>query len=218
MPLAVADIDWSAILAVFLVVYSIILHEIAHGYAALRFGDETALRNDRLTLNPIQHIDPIGTIIFPLVQYLSTGHVYLGWAKPVPVNPYNLEPRTAGEIVVAVAGVTVNLLIAVLMAALLGFHRGNLAPVFANVLFANVALALFNLVPIPPLDGSHVVAKFLPRGLREQYEQIGFYGIFIILLLNAQGTLGRLLDPLMERVIDLLIRGISIPIRGLIAR
>src|SRR5438067_13101494 len=107
------NVNAGTILAVALVIYSIILHEIAHGYAALKFGDETALRNGRLTLNPIAHVDPIGTIVFPLLQIFLVGRVLIGWAKPVPVNPHNLEPRTAGEIVVAVAGVFVNFLIAV---------------------------------------------------------------------------------------------------------
>jgi Zn-dependent protease len=204
------------ILAVGLVIYSIILHEIAHGYAALKFGDETALRNNRLTLNPLEHIDPVGTIVFPILQLLLVGRVLIGWAKPVPVNPYNLEPRTAGEIVVAVAGVFVNFLIALLMAVILGFVRGPIEDVLATVLFSNIALMVFNLLPIPPLDGSHVFEKLLPPDLRAAYRQIGFYGIFILLLLSRAGALRAITGPIVGRIVDFLVSDVTLRIRGLL--
>jgi Zn-dependent protease len=194
--------DPGALLAIVLVVYSIILHEIAHGYAALRYGDETARLLGRLSLNPIVHIDPVGTIILPVLMYY-TGGPMIGWAKPVPVNPYNLHPRTQGEVVVAVAGVATNLAIALLMAVVLGLlperaispEYHNIAWVLFKVLFMNVALAIFNLVPIPPLDGSHVLEKFLPADAAAQYRQIGFFGIFLIMFLSSRGLLDRLIDP-----------------------
>lgn len=203
--------DPGSILAILLVIYSIILHEIAHGYAALKFGDETALRNNRLTLNPIEHIDPVGTIILPVILHLAGGPV-IGWAKPVPVNPYNLRPRTAGEIVVAVAGVATNLAIALAAAVALAFvpaHRHDthdLAWIVATVLRMNVVLAVFNLVPIPPLDGSHVLEKLLPQELREGYRQIGFFGIFILMFLSSRGLLDRIIDPPILAIVGLLLK------------
>jgi Zn-dependent protease len=190
-----------AILGFFLVAYSIILHEIAHGYAALKFGDHTAERMDRLTLHPVAHIDLMGTIIFPAIQLLMPPHrVYLGWAKPVPVNTRNLEPRVAGEIIVSIAGVAVNFAIAFALALLLRLR--NLFPfdswvtqALIGAMAANVGLGIFNLVPIPPLDGSHVAKYFLPPGLREQYEQIGFYGTLILLLLISQRALDSIIGP-----------------------
>ncbi len=191
-PLAL-QIGPDTVLLFVLIAYSIILHEIAHGAAALWYGDPTARAHDRLTLNPLPHIDPIGTILVPLVLALA-GAPVLGWAKPVPVNRYNLEPRVRGEIVVAVAGVAVNFLIAALVAAALPLSEGQLRSVLLHALFANVSLGVFNLLPIPPLDGSHVVAKLLPPGIRESYERIGFYGVFVLLLLMSAGAIERIVS------------------------
>ena len=216
------DIGAPQILSFVFIMFSIILHEIAHGYAALKFGDETAKVNDRLTINPIPHIDPIGTILVPAIQLLIPPHqVYLGWAKPVPVNPLNLEPRTAGEIVVAIAGVTVNLAIAAAMAIVLGFFpRLRMdAPLFEvvfTVLAVNVGLAIFNLLPIPPLDGSHVLEKILPYHLRASYRQIGFYGIFIILMLSSRGLLSRITGPPIEAIVNFLFLHVTIPVYQLV--
>jgi len=171
-------------------------------------------------LNPVPHIDPLGTIIFPIVQFLTAGRVFIGWAKPVPVNPYNLRPRTRGEIVVAIAGVAVNLLLAVLFAALLSlpFLNPQLEDVFLKVAFTNVALAVFNLLPIPPLDGSHVLEKLLPASMRESYRQIGFYGIFLILLLSAQGALSKIIGPPIFAIMDLLLTYVTAPLSRLFGR
>lgn len=205
------------ILTVALVAYSIILHEIAHGYAALKFGDDTAQRMDRLTLNPIEHIDPIGTIAFPLIQYWTTGTVFIGWAKPVPVMVHRLEPRVAGDIVVSLAGVFVNFLIAVAMAILLGLvwdPNRMLTIVLYSVMSTNIALIVFNLLPIPPLDGSHVAKYLMPPGLRDQYVQIGFYGTFVLLLLIASGVLDPVIRPVIKFLRDLLLNNITFPMKG----
>jgi Zn-dependent protease len=192
-----------SVIAFALIAFSIILHEIAHGYAALKFGDETALRMDRLTLDPRVHIDEVGTLLLPAVQLLTMGDVYLGWAKPVPVNPLNLEPRVGGEIVVAIAGVTVNMAIALAMAILMGLpfvaapaafvtHHPFVWTVLLKVKMANIGLAVFNLLPVPPLDGSHVLKHFLPPDLREPFERIGFGGIALLFFLSWRGYL----DPI----------------------
>jgi Zn-dependent protease len=178
----------TVVLSVAFIAYSIIIHEIAHGYAALKFGDTTARDLGRITLNPLKHIDPIGTIVFPAIQVAIFGQFFIGWAKPVPVNPQRLQPKVAGDLTVSLAGIFVNLLLALLCAVLLGLTAvippGT--PLYAALvwtLFANVALAIFNLLPIPPLDGSHVFKYLLPVGLRRGYQRVGFFGILILLLL-----------------------------------
>ncbi len=198
--------DPGIILKVVFVIYSIILHEIAHGWVALKHGDETARDAGRLTLNPVPHIDPMGTIIFPLMQLLTAGTVFLGWAKPVPVNPLNLRPRVRGDILVSIAGVVVNLSIATLFAVLWGVPGlvrpgSKLEEAVEVAIIANVALAIFNLLPIPPLDGSHVMKYLLPPDLRAQYERIGFYGTIILLVLIVSGALGRILWPIVGRIL-----------------
>jgi Zn-dependent protease len=208
-----------ALLSISLIIYSIILHEIAHGFAALKFGDDTAKHLGRLSLNPISHIDPMGTIVFPLLQYMAAGRVFLGWAKPVPVQTHHLQPRVAGEIVVAVAGVTVNFLIAVLMAVLLGIESltprsSDLFDVFVGVLYTNVALMVFNLLPIPPLDGSHVLKQFLPYSVRQQYEQIGFYGTIVLLFLIVGGVLSPITRPVVLGIVNFLVENITERMRG----
>jgi Zn-dependent protease len=192
-----------------LVAFSIILHEIAHGYAALQCGDETAKDAGRITLNPAAHIDPFGTVIFPLVQILTTGRVLIGWAKPVPVNPLSYGRPRRDDIIVSTAGVAVNLGIAIGLAIFAGIPW---VPwwLYLTLIWAaltNVGLCVFNLVPIPPLDGSHVLKHFLPPDVRVQYEQIGFYGTFILLALIASGALTPILGPPIEfifgRLVDL---------------
>jgi Zn-dependent protease len=174
-------------------VESIVLHEIAHGYVALLFGDHTAQRQGRITFNPIAHIDPLWTIVIPVVAYfLSNGTFIIGGAKPVPVNPSNYRRPVLGDICVSVAGVAVNFLIAVTMILLLNMVHmvssdltGSMAVyVLLHVALLNIVLAMFNLIPIPPLDGSHLFKYFLPKELRAGYEMLGRTGAgFIILIL-----------------------------------
>jgi Zn-dependent protease len=172
---------------------SIVLHEIAHGFVALLFGDQTAKRRGRITFNPIPHIDPIWTIVAPLVAYLLSGGTFvIGGAKPVPVNPMNYRRPLLGDICVSLAGVAVNFLIATTMILLLNLvHLGfgyltgaMIAQVLIKVASLNILLALFNLIPIPPLDGSHLFKYLLPQELRDSYENLGRTGAgFIILIL-----------------------------------
>ena len=186
--------------------FSVIAHEYAHGYAALKQGDTTALSLGRLTWNPIKHIDPFMTLILPAVLfYTSGGRVVLGGAKPVPVNPRNYRNFKRGDIIVSLAGVTVNFLIAVaavivfVLAGLLGRGLSGLETTLAIVqammvraVEINLLLLAFNLIPIPPLDGSHVMKYILPLRLAVWYQQVGRYGIVILVLLLSFG--GSLLN------------------------
>lgn len=182
-----------------LLVESIVLHEMAHGYVASVFGDQTAKRQGRITFNPIPHIDLLWTIVIPIVAYvLSRGTFIIGGAKPVPVNPFNYRRPVLGDICVSIAGVAANFLIAVIMILLLNFVHflsGNpvgipAASILLNVALLNIVLALFNLIPLPPLDGSHLFKYLLPQGLRRGYEKIGRSGagfIILILAINIPG-------------------------------
>lgn len=180
-------------------VESIVLHEMAHGFVALLFGDHTAERQGRITLNPIPHIDPVWTIAIPVVAFfISSGTFVIGGAKPVPVNPSNYRRPVLGDICVSAAGIAVNFLIAVIMILLLNIVHivsGNLtgsviAAVFLRVALLNIVLAMFNLIPIPPLDGSHLFKYLLPVGLRGPFEKLGRSGagfIILILVINIPG-------------------------------
>ena len=180
-------------------VESIVLHEMAHGFVALLFGDHTAERQGRITLNPIPHIDPVWTVAIPVVAFfISSGTFVIGGAKPVPVNPSNYRRPVLGDICVSAAGIAVNFLIAVIMILLLNIVHtvsGNLtgsviAAVFLRVALLNIVLAMFNLIPIPPLDGSHLFKYLLPFGLRGPYEKLGRSGagfIILILVINVPG-------------------------------
>ena len=178
---------------IIILLFSVILHEVMHGWAALQFGDHTAERAGRLTLNPLPHIDPIGTILVPAVLILpavflgtSPGFI-IGWAKPVPVNPLNFRDFRRGELLVSAAGVLINFGLAI--AAALIFHlvkgSGNL-PIQSLLLFTiniNLILGIFNSLPIPPLDGSKMVLSFLPPKLAAQYQSLEKYGLLILLFL-----------------------------------
>lgn len=172
---------------------AVTLHEVAHGYAALKFGDSTAKLSGRLSLNPVKHLDPFGSILLPGLLIFSGAPVVFGYAKPVPVNFHNLTDQRIGTIVVSAAGVAANLVCAV--AAGLLYQLLNMFPFLINSLPAviitlvevfcliNIVLAIFNLIPIPPLDGSRILAELLPPGARQTYESIGPFGILIVLVL-----------------------------------
>jgi Zn-dependent protease len=183
------------VLAAPVLLFSVIAHEIAHGYAALKQGDPTALQLGRLTWNPLKHIDPVMTILLPAVLFFFHGPI-LGGAKPVPVNPRNYRNFKRGDIIVSLAGVATNLLIALVSAVLIAIFGliARVAPALADPLgilqamgcwsvFINIELLFFNLIPIPPLDGSHVMKYLLPPAWALQYQRLGFFGLIIILLL-----------------------------------
>lgn len=192
------------VVAVFLL-YSIILHEVAHGWAAYLFGDNTAVRFGRLRLNPIAHLDPIGTAMLFLAGF--------GWAKPVPVDYDTLRRNRYALFFVALAGCAVNISIAIIAVFLLntGFINNDsyLAAALAIVAKINIVLGAFNLLPIPPLDGSKIVMSFLPESAQDHFAKIEPYGFFILIFLLFTGILNPLVT-FMQRVIYSLIARIAV--------
>jgi len=186
--------------------FSLSVHESAHGWMALQMGDDTAARQGRITLNPLSHVDPVGTVLIPLLQFLWGGVPLLAWARPTPVGAENFRRLARGHVLVAGAGPVSNLVLAVLFTA--GLYAGrhsSLADSDAALALLNtgvqmnVFLALFNLVPLPPLDGSWVASWGLPRGVAARYDRVVEpYGQWILLILFATGVLGTLLLPFVQ--------------------
>ena len=174
---------------------SVVVHEVAHALVAKWEGDDTAYRLGRITLNPIPHMDLMGSVIVPLVLMVLPGDFIFGWAKPVPVNPRNYRNYVRGDIRVSLAGIVSNLMLAVLFTLLLAFLQWlgskvgfeGMISILSQAayfgIFINLILAVFNLIPIPPLDGSHVVYHLLPQSLRARYQEFGRYGLGLIMLL-----------------------------------
>lgn len=198
------NIDWLLLATLIpVLVFSMTLHELAHGTVAYRLGDPTAKLRGRLTINPLKHLDPLGTAMFFITAAIPGGFIF-GWAKPIPVSPYYFKNRQRGMMWVGLAGPATNFVLAVIFAVVLnllepalnkngyisGYLFGAGAPsipwVFTLLFLAmrvNVVLGVFNLIPIPPLDGSRVLGGFLPRGAYERWVAIDRYGIIIIVLL-----------------------------------
>jgi Zn-dependent protease len=193
----------SAVFLVAVIIFSAIIHEVMHGYAADKLGDPTARYAGRLTLNPIPHIDPIGSILLPLVLVLSGSPIFFGWAKPVPYNPYNLRPGRFSEAIVAGAGPASNAVIALLFGIVIRLALSpTLNDFFFLIVVVNVMLCLFNLIPIPPLDGSKVLEALLPRSWQHAYarwrygmERNPFVGmlLIIVIVLLLGGTFSSLI-------------------------
>jgi Zn-dependent protease len=191
--------------------FSLSVHESAHAWAALRQGDPTAQSLGRISLNPLVHIDLVGTVIMPLLQIFVSGIPLLGWAKPTPVNPRFFKDLRRGQILVAGAGPLSNVLLGLLFTAGLfvavrlvpgsTFEEPVLRLLVAGIQL-NVVLALFNLVPLPPLDGSHVLEWTLPAPLGHRYaEALAPYGSLVLLALFMSGLLGKLLSPILGAVL-----------------
>lgn len=199
-----------AILGLLAFFMSVILHELAHGYTALYFGDDTAKRAGRLTLDPFAHMDIFGSIVLPILCLMSGSPVF-GWAKPVPVN-HNALPGRSAEIWVSVAGIIANLLIAVLAAAgvrilvAMGMEKGW--PVVHGLLMAvvymNLLLAVFNSLPIPPLDGWHIWGTWLPHGIRMFFEQNAMLGMVLLFLMLPMLT-KFLISPVILVIVNILL-------------
>jgi Zn-dependent protease len=186
--------------SIVILLFSVILHEVMHGYVASKFGDNTAERAGRLTLNPLPHIDPFGTILLPLLLVISGAPILFGWAKPVPVNPLNFNNLRKGEFFVSAAGILANFSLAILAAII--YHLLNAMPqtfpplvgaLLRFTVMINLILGIFNLFPIPPLDGSKVLLSQLPYNLARQYERLEPYGFIILLILMVSGVLQGLL-------------------------
>lgn len=195
------------IFSIIVLIISVVIHEVSHGYVADKLGDPTARLAGRLTLNPIKHLDPMGSIFLPLLLGLSSGGRFIfGWAKPVPYNPYNLKNHKWGEAMVATAGPLSNILIALIFGFVIRFGFESLTGPLFNILFiitmVNVVLAVFNLIPIPPLDGSKILFAFLPY----RFQNIRFWmeKYQMILVLVVVFFLWRLIFPVVPWIVSLI--------------
>lgn len=209
----------NAIISIFVILFAITVHEASHGWAALKLGDETAYRMGRVTLNPIRHIDPIGTILLPAILIIM-GMPPFGWAKPVPVNPLNLKDPRRDNLIISIAGPASNIAVAVVAFIILKiilnlnpslFHGEGLAKLLSPIIqilyltiLLNVILAFFNLIPIPPLDGSGVLMGLISEEAAQKYEQIRPYGFLILILLIMTNVIGRILGAVQGIVYRLL--------------
>jgi Zn-dependent protease len=198
------------VFSIAVLIMSVVIHEVSHGYAANLLGDPTARIQGRLTLNPIKHLEFVGSFLVPVISYITGGFIF-GWAKPVPYNPYNLRPGRWSEALVAIAGPASNFALAIIFALFLrmglmyGFLSTAAAYITSLIIFTNILLAIFNLVPIAPLDGSKLLYAFFPskmNQLRATYERYGFVLVLIFIFFFWQlvsplvGVIYRLLTGL----------------------
>lgn len=196
------------IFKILILLFSLILHELAHGYMAYFCGDKTAKYYGRLTINPLKHLDIIGTLV-PIFMILSGSNFIIGWAKPVPVNYYALKNGRLGEFLVSIAGVSANFLLMISIAFLIRIGILSFNKFTVYIMIINMALAIFNILPIPPLDGSRVLASFLDNENRIRIFSFDTYGILLIIVLSYFGILSRIISPIynvMIGIIDLIIR------------
>lgn len=181
------DPTTNAIFYIAILIMSVVIHEVSHGFIAEYFGDKTARLAGRLTLNPIKHLDLFGSIILPAFLVLTHSPFLIGWAKPVPYNPYNLTNRRKGELAVASAGVLANFFIAILFGLILRFSLGANLPagfvfIISSIVLVNLGLGIFNLVPIPPLDGSKIFYNLLPSSFHRAILPLARYSLIFILI------------------------------------
>lgn len=221
------------IFLVIILIFSIVIHEVAHGAMANHLGDPTAKYAGRLTLNPIKHLDPVGSVLVPLFLIIMQSPFLFGWARPVPVNPYNFSDQKYGSAKVAMAGPGANLLVAIIIGffsrflplgegvrfniikAFLGRDMETLSYllqgdpfaqiflIFSFIIFINILLAIFNLLPIPPLDGSHILFTFLPDSMENLKILLNQYGFFILIAFIFLGGF-RLIFPLILEIFSLI--------------
>ena len=198
--------EFASLLFYFIVIIpSAIIHEYAHGWMADRLGDPTARYAGRLTINPRAHIDPMGTIFLPLILFITTGGRFLfAYAKPVPFNPYNLKNQKWGPAMVGVAGPLANFMLAAAFAIVLrAIPESSFAPFLSIIIYANIMLMVFNLVPIPPLDGSKILFAILPDSANQLKNALDRYGFFILIFFVL--FLFRLISPIIDFVYRMLV-------------
>ena len=176
------------VFGIIIFIFSVVIHEVAHGAMAERMGDPTARLAGRITLNPIRHLDPIGSVMLPILLVITNSPFIIGWAKPVPVNPLNFIDKKYGEAKVSLAGPLANITVAIVFGLLLRFiplastsFTQNIASIFGYIVWINLLLAVFNLIPIPPLDGSHILFTFLPRSADNIKIFLSRYGFFLLI-------------------------------------
>lgn len=201
----------SAVFQIAIIMFSAVIHEVMHGVAADRLGDPTARYQGRLTLNPIPHLDPFGSVFLPLMLAISGSPIFFGWAKPVPYNPFNFRRGGRwGEAIVAFAGPAANFAVALFMALVIRADvLANLNPILFLIVIINIMLGIFNLIPIPPLDGSKILSALLPAALSRGYNKwrarleynpfLGF-GIVVLFILVLGGSFGNLIYSIARAV------------------
>lgn len=185
------------IITFIILIFSAIVHEVAHGLMAERLGDDTAREEGRITLNPIPHIDPFGSLLLPFLLLMAGSPIVFGAAKPVPVNFNNLRNPKSGMALVSVAGPFANFALAILFVIpiKLGFANSIAEPILLQAILINLVLGVFNLVPIPPLDGSKIIASFLPDNLMYKLLEFERWGFVLVLIFLYTGLLSYVLVP-----------------------
>ena len=220
----VADFVSKLIIYLIVWIFAVSAHEAAHAWTSYKFGDDTAYHLGRVTLNPLPHIDPIGTLLLPILGFLISyssafNFPLIAWGKPTPVNPLKWRNKDTANVCVSIAGIVVNLLIAVVASVIIKIliaqqvltaenYTVGLIAVLFNFLYTmvlmNVGLAIFNLLPFPPLDGSKVLQTFLPRSFEPVFEILETYGFLILLVLLQLGVIRAIVAPLNSFILSLL--------------
>lgn len=186
-------------------IFSVMVHEVSHGVVAYKLGDDTAKKMDRLNLNPLNHIDPVGSIVLPLILFLTGSHILFGWARPVPYNPYNLRNPKTGAALISMSGPLSNFSVAIIFGIFIRIL--NSLPVssefqiplnlfFSTIVFINLLLGVFNLVPIPPLDGSKILFAILPTRFYKIQNFMEMYGMWILLAFILFGI--GIIEPIIK--------------------